>query len=619
MPGAPAAFRSKFEDSAMKIIHKVFSLLSSRERLQVYGLSVAILFRAIMQVLGIASIAPFLALVANPDAINDNVFLNRLYHMFNFADETSFLVFVGTLVLAVFTFNNLFSMLTTWMMTRFSWMRNYSLSRRLLEHYLHMPYVFFLSRNSSELAKNVLAEVKEVISGVLIPALKLVAQTIAVLAIIALLMLVNPYLAVTSLVVLGGSYAAVYALVRRKLTRIGSERLAANRDQYKFASEAFAGIKDIKLLGKENVFLRRYTASSRRYARLKTTKEIIGIVPHYLIETLALGGILLMVIYMLISQGNLAQALPTIGVFVFASYRLLPALREIFKDVTLIRFNMAALDEVHRDLQRQRQQDSLQRDKVPALPFRDTLALQDVVFQYPEAQEPVLKNFSLTVKANTSVALVGTTGSGKTTTVDIILGLLRPDKGRLIVDGTPVTEENLPNWQKNLGYVPQHIYLSDDSIMHNIAFGVPRKQIDIQAVEQAAKIANIHDFITSELPEGYHTLVGERGVRLSGGQRQRIGIARALYHNPDVLILDEATSALDGVTEENVFRAVDNIARTKTVIMIAHRMSTIRNCDVIYLLEKGRIIAHGSYDDLLEKSSTFRSMAGASLQPLRGT
>jgi ATP-binding cassette, subfamily B, bacterial PglK len=251
------------------------------------------------------------------------------------------------------------------------------------------------------------------------------------------------------------------------------------------------------------------------------------------------------------------------------------------------------------------------REATPPLPFKHSLDLRNLVFSYPEAKEAAIKKLNLSLKANSSIAFVGSTGSGKTTLVDIILGLLTPDEGELAVDGVAITPKNVRNWQRNLGYVPQHIYLSDNSIAQNIAFGIPKDKIDLTAVEKAARIANLHDFIINDLPGGYETIVGERGIRLSGGQRQRIGIARALYHDPAVLILDEATSALDNVTEESVFEAIRNVAKSKTAIMIAHRISTVRDCDVIYVIEQGRIVSQGSYEELLGSSDRFRALAQA--------
>ena len=316
-----------------------------------------------------------------------------------------------------------------------------------------------------------------------------------------------------------------------------------------------------------------------------------------------------MVVYLLSQGQDVTSILPTLTVYVFAIYRLMPALQNIFSAVTSIRSNEASLNTVYQDIQSSSVPEMVDRDTLPTLPFRDRLELKNVTFTYPNMEQPVLEDFNISIRANTSVAFVGSTGSGKTTTVDLLLGLLSPEKGSLVVDGVPVTPENTPNWMKNLGYVPQVIYLNDDTVARNIAFGVHHTKVDRAAVERAAKLANIHDFIVDDLPQGYDTAVGERGVRLSGGQRQRLGIARALYHNPEVLILDEATSALDGVTEENIFKAVDNIGKSKTVIMIAHRISTVRNCDTIYLLDHGRVAAKGSYDELIASSPQFRAIA----------
>ena len=590
-------------------IGKIRSLLTPRQRLFALGLFGAITVMALLQVAGIASIGPFLALVADPSVIERNQLLQWAYNTFGFESETAFLVFVGFGVLAVFTASNLFAMFTTWLLMRFTWNFNYTLSRKLLAHYLNMPYAFFLGRNSSDLGKNVLAEVREVISGVMVPGMQALAKGAAAVAIIALLIALDPLLALATATILGGAYLIIYVFVRRRLSAIGKERFEANTAQYQTAAEGLSGIKEIKLLGSEPVFLARYADAARRYARVKVTKELIGKLPHYLIEILAFGGLLLIVMYLLVTQGDVRDVIPLAGLYVFASYRLLPALREVFSGVTKVRYAVPALDRLHSDLQQSSLGSAPKRSRIAALPCRDSITLRNITYRYPGADEPVLHNFTLTAKASTSVALVGPTGSGKTTTVDIILGLLEPQRGELLVDGTPITRDNLPNWQKNLGYVPQHIYLLDDTVARNIAFGAPEGQLDMAAVERAARIANIHEFIVTELPEGYDTKVGERGIRLSGGQRQRIGIARALYRDPSVLVLDEATSALDTVTEDSVFAAVQNIARTKTVLMIAHRLSTIRGCDVVHMLDKGRIAASGTYHELLKSSPEFRAMA----------
>jgi ABC-type multidrug transport system fused ATPase/permease subunit len=419
--------------------------------------------------------------------------------------------------------------------------------------------------------------------------------------------------------VLGGAYLVIYTTVRKKLGRIGKERVEAGRQLFQIAGEAFGGIKDVKILGKEQDFIKQFSAPSLLYSNHMATKHIIGILPKYALETVAFGGILLIILYLLVLERDISQVLPLLGLYAVAIYRLMPALQQIFQSVTKIRFHLAALDVLYKDVHYQPGEAPMRhidRDNIKPLPFRRKLELRDITFRYPGAKAPVFEDFNLTIDANSSVAFVGATGSGKTTTVDIILGLIRPERGRLLVDDAEIGDGNLANWQKNLGYVPQHIYLFDKSVARNIAFGVPEDKIDRAAVERAAKVADIHDFIL-EMPDGYDTMVGERGVKLSGGQRQRIGIARALYHDPEVLILDEATSALDGVTEENVFAAVDALAGSKTIVMIAHRISTVRNCDVIYLLDRGRVIAQGSYEELLASSPQFRAIAQIAGKPGR--
>lgn len=593
----------------MQLVRKVLDLLSGPERRKLYALFGAIVIMAIVQVAGIASIAPFLALVTNPGAIQSNDLLNWFYVTFAFESQQAFLIFAGIGLLAIVTAGNVFSMLVTWVLVRFSWMRGYSLSRRLLGHYLAMPYVFYLDRNTAVLGKNVLAEVKEVIAGVLIPGMQVLAKAIVATAIILLLIFVDPVLALALSALLGGAYGLIFLLVRKKLSYIGKERVRTNGLRYQAATEAFAGIKDVKLLGREGEFLRRYSEAAVKNAGYTATSDVIGKVPHYLVSTLMFAGMVFIVIFVLTVRGDLAQSIPIIGLYAFASHRLLPALKEVFTGVARIRFSLAALDNLHRDLEQERSARIVDREKVERVSLQDRIDLKDVTFYYPGAEDAALRNLNLSVKVGTSVALVGATGSGKTTTADIVLGLVRPNRGQLLVDGVEITRENLPGWQSTLGYVPQHIYLTDDSLARNIAFGVPEHEIDMVAVERAARLANIHDFAVNELPKGYRTRVGERGLRLSGGQRQRIGIARALYHDPAVVVLDEATSALDGITEESILSALENVRKSKTLIMIAHRLTTIRNCDAIFLLDRGKVVAQGTHDALIRSNEQFRRMA----------
>jgi ABC-type bacteriocin/lantibiotic exporter with double-glycine peptidase domain len=569
---------------------------------------------ALLQVVGIASITPFLALVGNPQLIESNSVLSWLYERFGFESDRNFMIFIGVAGLSMLLFSNAFTALTTWAMLRYSMGTYHSIAERLLENYLRRPYVFFLNRNSAELGKNTLSEVSQVVRGLLVPGMQLISKALVALFVLALLVAVDPVLAVLALVFLGGAYALIFTLARRKLSSIGRAKVSANRERFRAAVEALAGAKDIKLMGKERFFLKRFSEPSRRYTRHNATMQVIGQLPRYGLEALAFGGMFMTVIYLLIRGGSVGQALPLLALYGIALYRLMPALQMIFQSLTSVRANVASMEAIYDDLKVAVPELPNQRLVTP-LKFAESIWLRDVAFRYPKSETWVVEDLDLRIRKNSSVAFVGSTGSGKTTIVDLILGLLRPQQGELVVDGRAVDDELLPSWQRNLGYVPQQIYLNDDTIANNIAFGVRASALDMEAVVQAAKLADIHDFIVGHLPDGYQTRVGERGVRLSGGQRQRLGIARALYHDPDVLVLDEATSALDGITEESIFRAVSQLASAKTIIMIAHRVTTVRDCDVIYLLDSGRVADSGSYGEMLRTNPTFRAMAQLGNEP----
>jgi ATP-binding cassette, subfamily B, bacterial PglK len=441
------------------------------------------------------------------------------------------------------------------------------------------------------------------------------AQAISLICLTLLLILVDPVVALSSVLVLGGSYVTIFLMVRRYLTRIGKRYTTANLGRFQIAQEAIGGIKDVKLLGLEEAYLARFQAPSLQVAASASANQAIGELPRHLLETIAFGGMIALIMALLVSgDGSLADILPTLGVFAFAGLRMFPSVQQIYHSLSYLRYTGAALDVVHRDTMETGANSGRPKTlgrSATVLHVKDHLALDGVSYRYPNSERPILDGLSLSIPARTTVGIVGGTGAGKTTAVDVMLGLLTPQAGSLRVDGVAVGPENLRAWQNTVGYVPQQIFLVDDSVAANIAFGIPPEQIDMAAVERAARVANLHDFVMADLAQGYQTFVGERGVRLSGGQRQRIGIARALYHDPDVILLDEATSALDNLTERAVMEAVHNLGHHKTIIMIAHRLTTVKECDTIFLMEKGRLVAQGRYDELIAENETFRRMASA--------
>ena len=591
---------------------KVLDLLTPDERRRAYLLMVLILIEGAVQMVGVASILPFLAVLANPGVVETNSWLNGLYVWLGFGSPHRFLIFLGVAIFFIVFFGLLFRTFCQHVVYRFVFLRGYTIAGRLLAGYLGQPYAWFLNKHSAELGANILAEVGKVVGAALMPAMRLVSQGVVTLALIGLLVAVQPKAALVLALMLGGTYGLIYAVVRRRLHAIGEARHAANLRRFQVAGDALGGIKDVKILGLEETYLIRFQAPALAVARYDSEAAALGEVPRYLLEAIGFGGMLLFVIVMLASgEGSLGAVLPIIGVYAFAGLRLFPSLQQLYAAFTALRFARPTLDRLHADLVEARGGPGIPAGPPPApLRLRDRLELAGVEFAYPRATRPALRGVDMTVAARTTVGLVGGTGAGKTTAVDVILGLLEPQTGGLRVDGVPVTAANRRAWQRAIGYVPQQIFLTDESIAANIAFGLPAEAIDRAAVERAARVAELHDFVTAELPQGYDTPVGERGVRLSGGQRQRIGIARALYHDPDVLILDEATSALDNLTEKAVMDAVHNLGHAKTIVLIAHRLSTVRACDTIFMMEQGRVVAQGSYDALIAGNQVFRAMAG---------
>ena len=597
----------------VSIFKKILKLMDKRERKRLYILFLVMSVSGLVEVAGIASILPFLSLITNPALINDNRILNWLYTILNFQSPNKFLVFIGFMVLLVLIVSNILVVATMWGAARFTSMRNFTISKRLLSRYLYQPYVFFLNKNTTELGKNILSEVGAV-TAALVQLMQIISSGIIALFIFAMLIAVEPILSLSVMVILGVAYVSIYRMVKKKISNIGKIRFDANTELYKVVNEAFGGIKQLKLLGFEEVFINRYSKPAFEYAKVSASNQIISRTPRYIMEVVAIGGIVSVVLYLLAFDRGFNDILPIIGLFAFAAYRIMPALQNIFASATALRFYTPALDVLYKDmgsLEDKSHTTTYYKKKSLPLSLQKELKLEEITFSYLGNRKPVIDNLNIKIDSNTSVAFVGKTGVGKTTIADIILGLLRPTSGRMLVDGEEITNDNLHCWQKNLGYIPQDIYLLDDSIARNIAFGVPDEKIDMNIVKSAAQIANIHNFVTEELPNEYQTEVGERGIRLSGGQRQRIGIARALYHNPGVLVLDEATSALDGATEKEVFEAIDNVAQTKTLIIIAHRLTTIRGCDVIYVMKDSKIVGQGKYEELMESNIEFRNMAKA--------
>ncbi len=563
----------------------------------------------ILDVIGVASIIPFIAVLANPDLVESNSILSMLYTRFNFTNIQNFLILLGIMFFVILVSSLAFKAWTVYVQIYFVQMSEYNISKRLVEAYLHQPYTWFLNRNSTKIGKTVLDEVSAATIGAMMPLMNLISQGIVVILILALLIIVHPKLALIIGIVLSVVYMLLYRGVRGYLFRIGETSRVLNQQRFSTVMEVFSAVKEVKVGGLENIYVRRFRLAAKGFAKNRASVGVITQMPHFALQGLIFGGMLLVVLYLMNENRELNTILPVITVYAFAGYRLMPAIHTIYTNLALIRFSNPVLDALYEDITnltyiKPNQVDS----QIIPIKISRTIELSNIYFTYPKAQQASLKGINLNISARHTIGLVGATGSGKTTTVDLILGLLRPEHGSVKVDGISINKANLRQWQRATGYVPQQIYLSDDTIAANIAFGLEVNEIDKLAVERAARIANLHEFVISELDKGYETAIGERGIRLSGGQRQRIGIARALYHNPQLLILDEATSALDNLTERAVMDAIHNLEGEITIIIIAHRLTTVRKCDQIYFLSDGRVKDQGTYEELVEKNDIFRSM-----------
>lgn len=593
---------------------KAWALLDARERRNAWIVLAIIIIGALSSAVMVGSVMPFLAVLADPSRIETTPALAWAYDAFGFNTEYGFLVGLGLASFAVIVLSSVIQILRTWAVARFAMMRMHSISHRLLATYLAQPYAFFLNRHSGEMGPRVLNEAGQVVGQFLRPAAEFFAACLTTIAIVGLLLWVDPLVAAIAFAVLGGIYGAIYIGMREALKRLGAEQIEANRARYRLANESLTGIKDIKLLGREGAYLGRFDGPSILMARVMVKISVISQVPQFALQAVALGGVIILCMVLIdpagIASGNsLGGVLPVIGVFAFAGQRLMPELSKLYQSLAQIQTGAAAVEAVHKDLLLQAATHRLVGSPTQGLGLKTTLSLEDVSYSYPNSDHAGVRDVSLTIRAGEKIGIVGSTGAGKTTLADIVLGLLDPDTGRLVADGTPITEDTLRAWMRSVGYVPQDIFLTDAPVAENIALGIPPHEIDHARIRRAAQIARIDRFVEDDLPEGYQTHVGERGVRLSGGQRQRIGIARAMYHDADLIVFDEATSALDNLTEAEVMDAIDALPGDKTVIMIAHRLSTVKRCDRIVVLDKGRVVGCDSWARLMEGNEVFQRIA----------
>ncbi|MDF1589753.1 MAG: ABC transporter ATP-binding protein [Gammaproteobacteria bacterium] len=596
-----------------KLIKQLFSLLSPSQRRRFFGLQVLVVLTAFAEVLGVASMAPFMAIVGDMSILSGNGLLAELYIKSGMSSPDEFVFWLGVSVLVLLLFAALISMYTTWRLSMFATSIGSEIADTLYQFYMNQSWLFHSASSSAQLTKQVANETTRLTTLVLQPLMQMNARIVLAFFMSLGIFIYNPMVAIIGLLIFSVAYALLYKVVKYQLHNNGEIISNIHEVRFRLMNEGFGGIKDVLLLGRSSDFINRFEDSGKQLAYSLGTNNALAHVPRYLMELVAFGAMIGLVLYLLLTyEGDLGVILPVLSVYALAGFKLLPAFQQIYFSLALIKGNISAFTSIKEDLENAKimnKNDLLgsfnTEDK---LPLFDSIKLKNIKFTYPNKTDAALNSLTLSIPANKVVGIVGSSGSGKSTAIDVLLGLIEPQAGQVLIDNTKIESINRRAWQNTIGFVPQSIFLSEGTIAENVAFGVPEKDINLSQVKVAIKLAHLEELI-SELPDGINTKVGERGVQLSGGQRQRIGIARALYHEASVLVFDEATSALDGITEKVIMDAIHDFNGQKTIVMIAHRLKTVQKCDIIFFIDKGKVIDQGTYQELIEKNTQFKKMA----------
>lgn len=578
----------QFSQNVSDLVRRVLFLARPYGRAKLAAVFSLSLAQALFQVIGITSIFPFLAIAADPERIRRSHFGTRFLELFPPMENRQLLLLAGIVAIAGLLASNAVNLVAEYARTRYAQNFAHWLRVRLLRRMASQPYTYFLQRNSADLLKKVMGDVTNYTAGVLLPLLDSVARGLTAVLLLATVFLVQPVIALTAAIVLGGFYLGIFGLLTRKRREVDQNLRTSIGGSYREAHEMLGGIKPVKVHRAEEHFLSRFGHHSAVVARMNARLPVFANSARYLVEPLAFGGLVVAVLLLVAKGRDFSDILPNLGVMAVAGYRLLPSLQLLYSQLTQVSSMRHAVDEVYDEFVAAETDNSIAPatsgepvERAKPLTWNNAITLRNISFRYPGILLPALDCLSLTIPKNTSLGVIGPTGSGKSTLVDLLLGLYEPTAGEILIDGRPLVPALVQAWQATVGYVPQEIFLVDDTIARNIAFGLSENEIDRVRLRDVCAMAQILDFIESETRGGFDTYVGERGVRLSGGQRQRIGLARALYHCPSLLILDEATSALDVATEARLLEALRGLEGKLTMVVAAHRLSAVANCDQI--------------------------------------
>lgn len=570
-------------------IQKLWSLLELRQRRAAGSLLALTLVGTLLETIGIGAVVPAIGLLASPDFRTRG----RIGAWIGAAgwSDTQLVVFCMGGLVAIYAVKMAYLTFVGWRQARFAFAVQTNISERLFIGYLRQPWTFHLQRNSADLLRNVTTEVSN-LNNVVQSVQALGTEALVLIGVTILMLVVEPIGAGVVIVVLGGASWSFHRITRARLLQWGTTRQAHEGMRVQHVQQGFGAVKDVKVLGREAEFLEQFRRHNEGNARVGERQVTLQQIPRLWLELLAVVGLAALVLIMVAHGTRVDMLLPVLGLFAAAAFRLMPSVVRIMNAFQVIRYYVPVVDTLHRELTTLPVADDPAAAR--SMSFHRAVALDGVTFRYPTAHVAAIEDINVSIERGSSVGVIGESGAGKSTLIDVVLGLLTPERGRVLVDGCDI-HDNVRGWQAQIGYVPQTIYLTDDTLRRNVAFGLADGEIDDAAVRRALTAARLDEFVDM-LPNGVETRVGERGVQLSGGQRQRVGIARALYHDPAVLVLDEATSSLDTATEHSVMDAVGALRGDKTLVIVTHRLSTVSRCDRLYRLEQGRVVAEGAFE-----------------------
>lgn len=589
----------------IQIIKNLFSILNKEQKRRLYFLLFFFLLSALVQVVGVASIAPFIALLSNPDIVTTNTFFRLAYEASGSANVEEFTTFFAYFSLVMIAASNLVNMLTLLFSFRFSVFVGGEIQNRLYTNFISRDYIFHKTTNYNNVIATIAYEAPRFVYMVVQPFLQLVSNLLIAVLIIAGLLYLDPIIAISSATIIGGSYLATYLFVKKSLQFHGNRITERNEKVQKILSESFIGIKDIKLNALEHLYIDRLNIVNFKGLDSAASISTYGDVPKFVIETISFCAILFLAIGLLKQSSVPGDVISILSVYALAGYKLLPTMQQIYKSISSMSANGSVIQDLRKEIEYKTTKHS--ENAVAAINHISTIGLKEASYYYPNKTEPALDNVTITFQCGQLNTIAGPSGSGKSTLADILLGLLYSNSGQLCVNEEKITSDKLLSYQKSIGYVPQLIFILDDTVLANVAFGVPSNNIDLERVKKALIQANAMEFV-ERMPDGIHTQLGQDGKLLSGGQRQRIGIARALYRDNSVLILDEPTSALDIQSEFEIMQLLNKLKKEMLIIVISHRPAAIKLSDRITILERGEVTASGGYDQLITENQHFREL-----------